>query len=80
MPKYLVVCPSCNSEFLSYEEYISHVFEKHEDQPSIRMQAKIIKKEINETQRLDELLIFLHREEIKPGSLSTSLNSDLYCR
>jgi uncharacterized C2H2 Zn-finger protein len=32
MPKYLVVCPSCNSEFLSYEEYISHVFEKHEDQ------------------------------------------------
>jgi hypothetical protein len=49
MPKYLVVCPSCNSEFLSYEEYISHVFEKHEDQPSVRMQVKIIKKEINET-------------------------------
>ena len=49
MSKYLVVCPSCNSEFLSYEEYISHVFEKHEDQPSVRMQAKIIKKEINET-------------------------------
>ena len=49
MPKYLVVCPSCNSEFLSYEEYISHVFEKHEDQPSIRMRAKIIKTEINET-------------------------------
>ena len=47
MPKYLVVCPSCNSEFLSYEEYISHVFQK--DQPSIRMQAKIIKKDINET-------------------------------
>jgi hypothetical protein len=49
MPKYLVVCHSCNSEFQSYEEYISHVFEKHEDQPSPRMQAKIIKKEINET-------------------------------
>jgi len=49
MPKYLVVGPSCNSEFLSYEEYISHVFEKHEDRPSVRMQAKIIKKEINET-------------------------------
>jgi len=48
MPKYVVVCPSCNSEFKCYEEYISHVFEKHEDQPSIRMQAKIIKKEINE--------------------------------
>jgi len=27
----------------------SHVLEKHEDQPSVRMQAKIIKKEINET-------------------------------
>jgi hypothetical protein len=43
MAKYLVVIPSCNSEFLSYEEYISHVFEKHEDQPSVRMQAKIHK-------------------------------------
>jgi uncharacterized C2H2 Zn-finger protein len=49
MPKYMVLCPSCNSEFLSYEEYISHVFEKHEDQSSVRMQAKIIKKEIDET-------------------------------
>jgi hypothetical protein len=49
MPKYLVVCPSCNSEFLSYEEYISHVFEKYEDQPSVRMQPKIMNKEINET-------------------------------
>jgi uncharacterized C2H2 Zn-finger protein len=54
MPKYLVVCPSCNSEFPSYKEYISHILEKHEDQPSIRMQAKIIKKEINETWRLEE--------------------------
>jgi hypothetical protein len=49
MPKYLVVYPSCDSEFLSYEEYISQVLEKHEGQPSVRMQAKIIKKEINET-------------------------------
>jgi hypothetical protein len=49
MPKNLVVCPSCNPEFLTYEECISHVFEKHEDQPSVIMQAKIIKKEINET-------------------------------
>ena len=31
--------PSCNSEFPSYEQYISHVFQKHEDQPSVRMQA-----------------------------------------
>ena len=36
MPKYVVVCPLCNSEFLSYEEYISHVFQKHEDQPSVK--------------------------------------------
>jgi len=48
MPKYLV-SPSCNSEFLSYEEYISHGIEKHEDQPSVRMQAKITKKDINKT-------------------------------
>jgi uncharacterized C2H2 Zn-finger protein len=49
MPKYLVLCPSCNSEFLSHEEYINHVLEKHADQPSVRMQANIIKKEMNET-------------------------------
>jgi uncharacterized C2H2 Zn-finger protein len=49
MPKYLVICPSCDSEFVSYEEYIIHVFQKHEDQPSVRMQAKITKKEIDET-------------------------------
>jgi hypothetical protein len=49
MAKYLVVCLSCNSEFLSYEQYFSHVFEKHEDQPLVRMQAKIIQKEMNET-------------------------------
>jgi hypothetical protein len=77
MPKYLVVCPSCNSEFLSYEEYISHVFEKHEDQPSVRMQAKIIKKDINETST--RRIVNFSREEIKPEYLSTSLNSDLFC-
>jgi uncharacterized C2H2 Zn-finger protein len=49
MTKYVVVCPSCNSEFVSYKEYVSHVFEKHEGQPSLRMQAKIIKKENSET-------------------------------
>jgi uncharacterized C2H2 Zn-finger protein len=47
MPKeYLVVCPSCNSKFQSYEQYISHVFEKHDDQSSLRMQARIVKNEI----------------------------------
>ena len=48
MPKYVILCPSCNSEFTSYEKYIGHVFEKHQDQPSLRMQAKVIKKEIDE--------------------------------
>jgi hypothetical protein len=47
--KQTVLGPSSNSEFPSYEEYISHVLQKHEDQPSVRMQAKIMKKEINET-------------------------------
>jgi len=47
MPKYVILCSSCNAEFLSYEKYVSHVLEKHEDQPSLRMQAKIIKKETN---------------------------------
>ena len=41
---YRVVCPACESEFTSYEKYIHHVFEKHENQPSLRMKAKIIKK------------------------------------
>ena len=45
----MILYPSCDPEFLSYEKYISHVFQKHEDQPSIRMQAKIVKKDINET-------------------------------
>jgi uncharacterized C2H2 Zn-finger protein len=40
-----VICPSCNSEFQSYEQYISHIFEKHDDQPSLRMQGRIVKKE-----------------------------------
>jgi uncharacterized C2H2 Zn-finger protein len=46
MPKYVISCPSCNAEFLSYEKYIGHVLEKHEDQPSLRMQGKVTKKEI----------------------------------
>jgi hypothetical protein len=66
MPKYVVVCPSCNSEFLSYEEYISHVFEKHKDQPSVTMQAKIIKKDINELQLTNYNLVA--REIVKFSS------------
>ncbi len=45
MPRYVILCPFCSAEFLSYEKYVSHVFERHEDRPSLRMQAKIIKKE-----------------------------------
>jgi hypothetical protein len=45
MPKYAILCTSCNAEFVSYEKYVSHVFEKHEAQPSLRMQTKIIEKE-----------------------------------
>ena len=48
MNKYKVVCPSCNSEFENYEKYINHIFEKHENQASLRMRAKIVKKEIRE--------------------------------
>jgi hypothetical protein len=48
MNKYNVVCPSCNSELESYEKYIYHVFEKHEDQPSLRMRARVVKKDNDE--------------------------------
>ena len=41
---YRVVCPACESEFINYEKYIDHVFQKHDNQPSLRMKAKIIKK------------------------------------
>lgn len=41
LKSYRVVCPACDSEFLSYEKYIDHVFQNHEDQPSLRMKAKI---------------------------------------
>ncbi|HEY6884617.1 MAG TPA: hypothetical protein VI278_11315 [Nitrososphaeraceae archaeon] len=47
MSNYKVVCPSCNSEFQSYEKYINHVFEKHENQPSLRMRAIIVKNNTN---------------------------------
>lgn len=40
-----VVCPACDSEFLSYERFIDHVFLNHKDQPSLRMKAKIRKTE-----------------------------------
>jgi uncharacterized C2H2 Zn-finger protein len=43
LKSYRVVCPACDSEFLSYEKYIDHVFQNHEDQPSLRMKAKIRK-------------------------------------
>jgi hypothetical protein len=39
---------ACSSEFENYEKYINHVFEKHENQASLRMRAKVVKKETNE--------------------------------
>jgi hypothetical protein len=48
MTKYNVICRSSNSEFPSYEKYINHIFEKHEDQPSLRMRVIIVKKEISD--------------------------------
>jgi uncharacterized C2H2 Zn-finger protein len=47
LKSYFVACPECDSEFVSYEKYIDHVFENHKDQPSLRMKAKIRKKEEN---------------------------------
>jgi len=44
MTNYCIICPSCSSEFFSYEKYINHIFKEHSDQPSLRMQVKIIKK------------------------------------
>ena len=43
MKKYYVVCPECKSEFPSYEQYHTHVFEHHSDQPSLRVKG-IVKK------------------------------------
>jgi uncharacterized C2H2 Zn-finger protein len=47
LKNYYVACPECGSEFVSYEKYIDHVFEKHKDQPSLRMKPNISKKEEN---------------------------------
>jgi hypothetical protein len=43
MANFIVVCPACNCEFSNYEKFNEHVFENHEDQPSLRMKAKIMK-------------------------------------
>jgi hypothetical protein len=45
LKSYRVVCPECDSEFMSYEKFINHVFTSHEDQPSLRMKAIVKKKE-----------------------------------
>lgn len=41
--KFYIVCSACGAEFHSYEEYVNHVFEKHEDHLSLRMTANIRK-------------------------------------
>ena len=45
MKSYRVICPACNSEFRSFEKYLDHVFQNHEDRLSLRMKAITIKKE-----------------------------------
>jgi hypothetical protein len=54
-------------------------FEKHEDQPSIRMQAKIIQKEINGNTARGIVSYFFYRQEIKPEHLVQVL-THLHCR
>ena len=43
MADFIVVCPACNYGFPNYEKFSEHIFESHEDQPSLRMRAKIMK-------------------------------------
>jgi hypothetical protein len=39
---YRVVCPACSMSFPSYEKYIDHVFKDHNDQPALRLKARIV--------------------------------------
>jgi hypothetical protein len=39
---YRVVCPACNDSFPSYEKFIGHVFKAHENEPALRMKAKVV--------------------------------------
>ncbi|HEY3094928.1 MAG TPA: hypothetical protein VGJ42_04125 [Nitrososphaera sp.] len=41
--QYRVVCPACNNSFPSYERYIDHIFKDHDDQPALRMKARIVR-------------------------------------
>ncbi len=42
MANFIVVCPDCNCGFPNYEKYNQHIFESHQDKPSLRMKARII--------------------------------------
>jgi hypothetical protein len=42
MANFIVVCPDCNRGFPNYEKYNQHIFEKHEDKPSLRMKTRIV--------------------------------------
>jgi hypothetical protein len=42
MANFIVVCPDCACRFPNYEKYNQHIFESHEDKPSLRMKARII--------------------------------------
>jgi hypothetical protein len=41
MANFIVVCPDACG-FPNYEKYNQHIFESHEDKPSLRMKARII--------------------------------------
>lgn len=40
---YRVVCPACDTPFLSYEKYVNHVFKNHSDRPALRLKARIVR-------------------------------------
>jgi hypothetical protein len=51
MANFIVLCPACNCGFPNYEKFNDHIFEYHEDQPSLRMKAKIMKCDQNRIEK-----------------------------
>lgn len=38
-----VVCPACDDSFPSYEKYVDHVFKDHDNEPALRMKARVVR-------------------------------------
>jgi hypothetical protein len=53
MRNFIVVCPACNNRFPNYEKFNQHIFANHEGQPSLRMKAKIMKRNQNTDKQHD---------------------------